>query len=172
MVLMEEVVIMMPGVEIGKPATQIMEARGGTRVPDTEEEGEEEVISTLREKKVGLEPWRNLEEFSQSSSRVTSRRGEERTKITEEVVATAVVKIGEIEVDGETPSGRRSGTMGGEPEGREQEIMEGELRNGRTPEGRRMDIMLLLKPKEISINAGKMLNGSIQVMRTVADGIG
>ena len=62
--------------------------------------------------------------------------------------------------------------MGGEPEGREQEIMEGELRNGRTPEGRRMDIMLLLKPKEISINAGKMLNGSIQVMRTVADGIG
>merc|ERR1711971_358524 len=74
MVLMEEVVIMMPGVEIGKPATQIMEARGGTRVPDTEEEGEEEVISTLREKKVGLEPWRNLEEFSQSSSRVTSRR--------------------------------------------------------------------------------------------------
>ena len=60
MVLMEEV-IMIPGVEIGKLATQIMEDRGGTRVLDTgvEEGEEEEVITTLREMKVELEPWKS-----------------------------------------------------------------------------------------------------------------
>jgi len=90
--VMEEV-IMMPGVEIGKLVTQ-MEGRGETVVVDIEEEVE--VITVQRERKVELEPWKNSEEFSQSSSRATSRRGEKCTKIIEVVVAT-VVKIGEIE---------------------------------------------------------------------------
>jgi len=38
--------------------------------------------------------------------------------------------------------------MVGEPEGRELKIMGGVLMNGRTPEVRRMDIMLLLKLRE------------------------
>ena len=96
----------MPGVEIGKLVTRQMEARGGTRVLDIKVGEGEEVISTLRERKVELEPWKNLEEFSQSSSRVTSKREEECTKIITVVVAI-LVKIGEIEEDGETPSGRR-----------------------------------------------------------------
>jgi len=93
--VMEEV-IMMPGVEIGKLVTQ-MEGRGETVVVDIEEEEEEvEVITVQRERKVEQEPWKNFEEFLQSSSRATSRRGEKCTKIIEVVVAT-VVKIGEIE---------------------------------------------------------------------------
>ena len=53
--------VMRPGVEIGKLITQQMEARGGTRVMDIKvgEGEEEEVISTLRERKVELEPWKN-----------------------------------------------------------------------------------------------------------------
>ena len=90
--VMEEV-IMMPGVEIGKLVTQ-MEGRGETVVVDIEEEVE--VITVQRERKVEQEPWKNFEEFLQSSSRATSRRGEKCTKIIEVVVAT-VVKIGEIE---------------------------------------------------------------------------
>jgi len=65
-----------------------------------------EVITAQKEKKVEPEPWKNLEEFLQSSSRATSMREEERTKIFTVVVAI-LVKIGEIEEDGETPSGRR-----------------------------------------------------------------
>ena len=58
MVLMEEV-IMIPGVGIGKLATQIMEDRGETRVLDIGVGEEEEVNSTLREMKVELEPWKS-----------------------------------------------------------------------------------------------------------------
>ena len=58
MVLMEEEVIMIPGVEIGKLVTQIMEARGETRVLDTVV-GEEEASTAQRERKVELEPWKN-----------------------------------------------------------------------------------------------------------------
>jgi len=104
-----EAVIMMPGAEIGKLVTQ-MEGREETVVVDIEEEEEEEegveVITAQKEKKVEPEPWKNLEEFLQSSSRATSMREEERTKIITVVVAI-LVKIGEIEEDGETPSGRR-----------------------------------------------------------------
>ena len=71
-------------------------------------------------------------------SRATSRRGD-----TKKTAGAVVVKSGET--DRETPSGKGRGIMGGEPEGREQEIMEGGLRNGKALEGRRMDIMLLLK---------------------------
>ena len=51
--------VMMPGVEIGKLVTRQMEARGGTRVLDIKVGEGEEVISTLRERKVELEPWKN-----------------------------------------------------------------------------------------------------------------
>ena len=90
-----------------------------------------------------------------------------------------VVKTGEI--DGGTPSGKGRGIMGGKPEGREQEIMGGGLRNGRTLEGRRMDIMLVLKPRcinrvtIININIAKMTEEGTKeatAMRTVEDGSG
>ena len=90
-----------------------------------------------------------------------------------------VVKTGEI--DGGTRSGKERGIMGGKPEGREQEIMGGGLRNGRTLEGRRMDIMLVLKPRcinrvtIININIAKMTEEGTKeatAMRTVEDGSG
>ena len=90
-----------------------------------------------------------------------------------------VVKTGEI--DGGTRSGKERGIMGGRPEGREQVIMGGGLRNGRTLEGRRMDIMLVLKPRcinrvtIININIAKMTEEGTKeatAMRTVEDGSG
>ena len=86
-----------------------------------------------------------------------------------------VVKIGEI--DGETPSGKGREIMVGELEGREQEIMGGGLRNGRTLEGKRMDIILrgLNRVTIISTNTGKMMEGGIKEamdMRTVEGGRG
>ena len=71
--------------------------------------------------------------------------------------------------------------MEGELEGREQEIMGGGLRNGRTLEGRRMDIMLVLKLRcinrvtIININIAKMTEEGTKeatAMRTVEDGSG
>ena len=86
-----------------------------------------------------------------------------------------VVKTGEI--DGGTRSGKERGIMGGKPE----EIMGGGLRNGRTLEDRRMDIMLVLKLRcinrvtIININIAKMTEEGTKeatAMRTVEDGSG
>lgn len=90
------------------------------------------------------------------------------------VVVTAV-KTGEI--SGEAQNGKERVIMAGEPEGGEQEIMGGCLRNGRTLEGKRMDIILrgLNRVTIISTNTGKMMEGGIKEamdMRTVEGGRG